>query len=197
MRQERGFTLIEILIAIAIIALISALAVPGFNYAFRTNTEGFARQLAGAFRESRDRSLLRHNLVRVNFDLAKQEYWVEEAPASYLLPSDAEAKKAEEDAGRWRKDDEKAEEVFRLVKEITPKKKAVPYGVKIVKILSPRYKEPIAEGEAQIYYLPSGLSDAAILHIEDLDKVQRSISINPVTGFTTLDQGFVEAGGQR
>jgi prepilin-type N-terminal cleavage/methylation domain-containing protein len=196
MKQARGFTLIEIMVTIAIIALITALAVPGLNYAFRTDTEAFARQLSSVFRESRDRALLRRVLVRVNFDLTKQAYWVEEAPAAYLLPSEAEEKKAQEDAGRTFKEDEQ-ESAFRLVKEITPNKRSVPKGIKIVKIISPRFKEPITEAEAQIYYRPNGISDAAILHLEDTDKIQRSISINPVTGFTTLDQGFVEAGSSQ
>lgn len=194
----RGFTLIEIMVAIAIVAMITALAIPGLNYAFRTNTESFSRQMAAVFRETRDRALLKHQIVRLKFDLKKQEYWVEEAPSSFLLPSEAEAQKAAEDSHKSSNDkdkdkDNEQDQSFRLVKEITPKHRSIPYGIKLVKILSPRYKEPISDGEAEVYYMTSGISDAAILHIEDMDKNQISLLINPVTGGTKQERGFSEA----
>lgn len=188
--KRQGFTLIEILVAITIIALITALAIPGFNYAFRTSTESFARQMAAVFREAKDRALLTRQLVRIKIDLTKQAYWVEAAGGNYILPSEEEIKRQKEDL--FKKDEEQEESAFAMVKEITRDKKTVPYGMKINKVQSPRYKEALTEGEAEIYYFPSGISDAAVVELEDSEKVKRSLSVNPVTGIATLELGAKE-----
>ncbi|PMW93144.1 hypothetical protein, partial [Pseudomonas sp. MPBC4-3] len=62
--------------------------------------ETFARQLTQLLKEARDRALLNSNIVRLRVDLDAQEYNLEEAPDSILIPSQAEQEKTLEEEKR-------------------------------------------------------------------------------------------------
>ncbi len=195
-RKAAGFSLIEVLVAIALIALVSAVAIPSFTYVFRTSTESFSRQLANLLRECRDRALLKDMIIRVRFDLGEQKYWVEEGPSSILLPpelSDREAK--DKERGKEKDSDKKKSnsDGFALVRDLTKDKKEVPNGLRITEIISPRVKKPIAEGNADVYYFPNGTAEAAIIKIEDQDHGKQNLIVHPITGNAKLVPGELEA----
>jgi len=181
---NRGFTLLEVLIALTLVALFSALAVPTLNSVFRTGAESFAVQTASLLREARDRALLTKSVVRVHFDLDKQEYWVEEGPDSVLIP-------AERKNDRRTEEEKQNDSPFRLLREITPKKRTMPYGVKVRQVIVPRQRNPIQEGSADIYFFPNGTGDGAIIGIEDFEKKAQSLWLHPLTGSSRIQAGLI------
>jgi prepilin-type N-terminal cleavage/methylation domain-containing protein len=187
--KSKGFSLIEILIVIALLALITAVGIPSINNAFRTSKESFGRKMAITLREARDRAMLTDKLVRLRIDFENQEYWLEEAPSSYLLPKPPERGLSEREQEARNK---KEEGSFRLLKEITQEKIKMPPGLKIIEVISPRSKLPIKEGIADVFFYNNGSTDGAAIHLEDDENVKQSLKLHPVTGHSKLELGYEE-----
>lgn len=189
LRSERGFSLIEILIVISLVVLMTTIGIPSLNNAFRTSNDSYARRMAVSLREARDRAMLTDKLVRFRIDFEKQETWFEEAPSSYLRAK-ASAKGLSE---RDREEKEKKEEgAFRLVKELTPEKQKLPNGLKITEIAHPRFKSPLKEGIADVYFYANGSTDGVRIFFETDEGVKQKIILHPVTGQSKLELGGAE-----
>lgn len=188
-RDSSGFSLIEILVGLTLIALVTAIMIPNMTSVFRASLDSYARKAANLFREARDYAILTNRVVRIQFDLDKQEYWVEDAPAAVLLPKKNDV--AYEDMSDEEKEKEaKRQKQFQMTKGLTKKKTGIPNGLRIQAVLSPRSQKAITEGTADIYYFPHGIAEAAVVHLEDLEGNKRSLVIHPVTGKTRVHAGF-------
>ena len=187
--NSRGFTLVEILIVIALIAIVTALMVPSFSKVLRTSDEGYPTQMAQLLRQARDRALLTDKLIRLRIDLEKQQYWLEEAPSSYMMPKTDDKKLTE----REREEADKKEgEAYRMVKELTADKKDIPSGIKIIEIKTPRQKNTITEGMVDVFFFNNGNADGVSLLFETEEKVRQTITLHPVTGQSKVRQGGFE-----
>ncbi len=186
--NSKGFSLLEILIALVLVALFSLIAVPTFNNVFRTGAESFAVQTASLFREARDRALLNKSVVRIRWDLDKQEYWAEEGPDSVLIPKAAEKEKTKTEEEKKKAEEESP---FHLLRDLTPKKKTLPYGVKIVQLVLAREKDPVQSGTGDIYFFPNGTGTGGILSIQDFEKKSQSLWIHPLTGTSRIRPGLL------
>lgn len=186
---ESGFSLMELMIVIGLLALITAVGVPALNSAFRTSKESFARKMALSLREARDRALLTDKLLRLKVDLDKQEYWFEEAPSTYLMRKEPDRNMSERDKEERAKQDKGA---FRQVKELSADKLPLPNGLRITEIISPRAKAPIKEGTAEVYFFNNGSADGVSIHFEDDENVRQNLVLHPVTGHSQLKAGYEE-----
>jgi len=66
MRSQRGFTLIELMVTIAILAIITTVAVPGFSNLIRnTKASGLSNDLVGALQYARSEAVNRNQAVAV------------------------------------------------------------------------------------------------------------------------------------
>ena len=188
-RRCGGFSLLEILIAMALIAIISVIFLPSFTAVFRTTSESFSHKISGLLRQARDRAFLKSKLVRFRVDLDKQEYWLEEAPASYLMTpkvAGIQSLREKEEAQK------KEEESFTIVNDLTKQRKQAPKGVRFVEIINPRLKGSAKEGICDTYFYPNGNADASTVHLEDDEKIQYSIIVHPITGQALAKKGFEE-----
>lgn len=85
----RGFTLVEILVALAIVALAVGLAIPKLTEMSGVELRSAARRLAGAARYAADQAAVRKATYRIRFDFAARAYRVERLDGETWLPDRA------------------------------------------------------------------------------------------------------------
>jgi general secretion pathway protein H len=103
-RPSHGFTLIEVMVALMIVALIATIGVKGF----RTVTKGSLREgsahMSGAIRFLFDRASITGKYHRLVIDLNEGRYWAEVSDDRFYAPNQAESesdrqkREAKEDA---------------------------------------------------------------------------------------------------
>jgi prepilin-type N-terminal cleavage/methylation domain-containing protein len=82
MKRSAAFTLIEIILVIAIIAMAYYVAIPQFNLATGAEVSVKLGQLAGDIRSGYDTAVLSGHTHRMVFELASGEYWLESSNQS-------------------------------------------------------------------------------------------------------------------
>lgn len=177
-----GFTLIEILVTISIIAFMSILVLGNFSSIFRVNLNTFTRELSSAYRECYEESILKRRVYRIgyNLDTDPQEYWVEEGPPKITisLPN----KRDEFFADKKKEENEGEKSQFQLAKKITKKKRKLPNGVKIIDIINTQSTMPIIGGTTYTHFFPHGFAEKTIIHLKDNSEHNISLVVMPLTG---------------
>lgn len=80
--MRRGFTLVEVLLVLAILAIVTATTMPSFVRSMRANRlRGAARTVVSAGRYARSLAVVRQQPMQLVFDLARGRLRVEPAPA--------------------------------------------------------------------------------------------------------------------
>jgi general secretion pathway protein H len=93
-RVDGGFTLIEIMIVLAIIALMGSLGIRGFRSLARSDLRTSTTNLAGAMRFLFDRASTTGKVHRLVLDLENERYWAEVSDDKFFIPRDAESPEA-------------------------------------------------------------------------------------------------------
>ena len=88
-----GFTLIEVLVVVALIGLIMSIAMPNVTLALKVNLSNSSRELASTIRSTYDEAILKGQVYRVAFDIEKGEYWVEQGERGFLIRSEEQEDK--------------------------------------------------------------------------------------------------------
>jgi general secretion pathway protein H len=118
-RLSQGFTLIEVMVALLIVALIATIGVKGF----RTVTKGSLREesahMAGAIRFLFDRASITGKYHRLVIDLNEGRYWAEVSDDKFYAPNQAESepdrRKREEKEDAVEEEERKRQEKQRLL----------------------------------------------------------------------------------
>src|SRR3990167_5932318 len=90
-RRTDGFTLIEIIAVLFLIALIMGVAIPGVQSQYRYYIRTTSRELASTFSYLYDTAILTQRTYRVAYDLDENKYWIESAAGEMLLAPTPEA----------------------------------------------------------------------------------------------------------
>jgi prepilin-type N-terminal cleavage/methylation domain-containing protein len=93
---RRGLTLIEIVVTMAIMGLITAVAIPSLNGIFDLQQRAGAQELARTYTFLVDEAVLRNVTFRVAYNLDRGTWKVEIGDANTLIFGDAEAREAHE-----------------------------------------------------------------------------------------------------
>ncbi len=77
--RESGFSLIEVIIVVALIAFVYTVAIPQFSMRSGAETANKLNQLASDIRSAFDQAVLTRKPYRIVFELTSGDYWLEEA----------------------------------------------------------------------------------------------------------------------
>jgi prepilin-type N-terminal cleavage/methylation domain-containing protein len=190
-RKNAGFSLIEMLVVVAIIAMITGVALPTVSSYFQLSLNSASRDLATTIKETYNAAVVTGKVHRIVYDIKKNSYWVESGPPDALLDT-KETKEKEERRKRFSKADEKENNSpFTMEKTITRKKVSLPRGVTYEDIITQQSLEPLSEGIAYTHFFPHGLTEQSIIHLTDQSKHKASLVITPLIGNTDLYDRYV------
>lgn len=88
-RRQRGFTLLEILVVLALMGLMYALVPPMFAGGGTTELKAAARQLAAGLRKARGEAISTRDEATLTVDVERHRFSVTGDPREYRLPEQA------------------------------------------------------------------------------------------------------------
>jgi general secretion pathway protein H len=218
MRRQRAFTIIELMVGMAIMALIMGSAIYGVRALARSDLRGSASKLAGAIRYCFDRSVTTGNYFRIVLDLDKNVYWAERSENRAYIARDKEdspgkGKAFDQDAAEKKKDELEAKEKEELASrgglaatlEPPPKPKRAKFQTfkdatlpqvklkktKLFDIYTPRQREPYTSGKAYLYFFPDGHTERSIIRLTDGDDFY-TLVVYPLTGRVEVKSGKMD-----
>jgi general secretion pathway protein H len=202
--QARGFTLIEVMIVIAVIGVVAMAAAPSVNAFTGANARSTAAEIAGASRYLFDTAALRHQTCRLVLDLDAREWWAEctqptpSGRSQPVLAKDGSAEDDELELARRFSDEPDAEKRkllararFAEFRDRQVQKRKLRGSARFEKIWTPRQRDPQTKGRAYVYFLPQGQVDAAHIPVADGANAYTVVT-QPLTGRARVVEGIPE-----
>jgi general secretion pathway protein H len=216
-RTQAGFSIIELLVVVAILGLLLGGATYGLRAVTRSELRGSASKLAGGIRYCFDRSITTGSYFRVVLDLDRNKYWAERSDDRMYLARDKEnapgrGKAFDWDAEQKRLDEQDAKEKEQWVGnsaavalEPPPKPRRAKFQtfkdaalpevrlkrVRLFDVYTPRQREPYTSGRAYLYFFPDGHTERAVVRLSDGDDFY-SLVVQPLTGRVEVKSGKYE-----
>jgi general secretion pathway protein H len=208
-RSHSGFTLIEILVVLAIVGILAGLSIRGLRSLARSDLRASVSHLSGAIRYLFDRASTTGQYHRLVIDLDQGRYWAEVSDDQFYLPRDPETEASskklaaletelDEKAARQKEMAEAAGDVDQskvLPMDFRPKKARFgafkesnlkPVTLKntqVMDVFTPRVADPVTKGRAYVYFFPLGQTEPAIIHLSDpTQQTIYSLVVHPITG---------------
>lgn len=186
-------TLIEVLVALAIVGLMFGVAVVGLRSVFDVSLKSSARQLASTFRFLSNKAVTDHLYLRLVYDLDSHSYHVEQsteavviAPETSDLESDAE--KEDEEAGT-----EKKAETFVRSESTLLQPLRLPGGIFFKDVSVSYLTEKKETGSVSTYFFPDGYATATMVNLRDEDdKTAFSVELKPLSGQVHIEGEYRE-----
>jgi general secretion pathway protein H len=215
-----GFSLIEIMVVIVILALATGAAIFGLRSAGKTGLRGNATQLGSAIRYCYDRAITTNSYYRMVLDFDGNTYWAERSDDRMLLGREKEKSPGkgqafdQETADKDRDkqvadDDERMRErgqglgialeppphpkraKFQTFNDAAIKKMSLGKDVRLFDVYTPRQREPYKKGKAYLYFFPDGHTERALIHLSEGDNFF-SLMVSPLTGRVDVKSGKLE-----
>ncbi len=189
-RFENGFTLVELLVVVALIGMMGLVAIPSVSNVFKVSLNSATRDLATKIRESYNAAAMTKRVHRLVFDFKTQQYWVEIGPPSLLLETEDSRKKHERALRFGNKDAEEEEKkksgAFTLARPVNRKPTDLPRGVEFEDVITEQSPDPITDGRAYTHFFPHGMTEKTMIHLKDNASHRATLVIPTLVGRTKV-----------
>ncbi len=204
--SRSGFTLLEIVITLALLVLALGIVVPGLESVTGARMRSSAGELAGSLRALYDHSALSGQTCRMAFDLDARTYWPECAAGAARISSIQEESRDGKrfvDATAVQREQERMEELQRdnpieaKIEAKTPfaryqdedvHRVQLPPEVNFAWIWTPHQTQKYTAGDAYVYFFPQGNVERAYIALAHGDDAL-TLAVSPLTGKVRIDPG--------
>ncbi|MFZ5481027.1 MAG: pilus assembly FimT family protein [Myxococcota bacterium] len=216
-RARRGMTLIEIMVVLAIMAIVVAIGIPSIRAIFDVQQRGAARELALTYKFLAQEAAMRNVTFRIAYHLDEGWYQVEVGDPDTLVFSDPLAREEyererEKDVKRLSKEEEEAaaEEANRFTGLDLPgftSKVELPSNTVFAWVYTPQYGEAVTPSEeppekpedavvVYSYVFASGESEHTLVRLVDADDPEDgfTVEVEPLTGNATVESEVTDIG---
>jgi general secretion pathway protein H len=218
--KNRGFTLIEASITVAIVAIAAGLVIPALNSASRADLRTASTLVAGEVKQCYDDAVLQGETFRIGFDIGNKTLVVESKEGTAFLSEEEEEAEEEgeesapsgvlpgwmgiEPAPASEGDKGGATPSIGAFlgleaprkrgggKFSTVRKHTLPEGVRILDVWTDVLDEPSSDGVVYLFLFPHGYTQDALIHLEDEDARNFTVSVDALTGRTSIEEGYLE-----
>jgi type II secretory pathway pseudopilin PulG len=213
-------TLVEIMVAMAIVAVITAIALPSISSVFDLEQRSVARELALTYRYLENEAILRNVTFRVVYNLDGRSWKIEVGDAGATTFGDPESREKYEEAQRDRlklfttkeiaAGDADADAHNRFSKLTAPGFETevnLPSSCAFSYVYTPAYSEPVVpsaetpgpDQEARVaysYVFPNGAAEYTMLRIVDIADPEDgyTLEVEPLSGVVNVTEENVEIG---
>lgn len=195
--SKRGLTLIELVVVVAVIGLMAGLALVSVQSLSHSQLRSSSIAIAGAIKESYDRSIMEKRIQRMVFNLDDHVWWVEFTEDPYALrASDGDD---DDDEDELDFDDETPEEVKRALRgsraaTFTPdprfgKKSPLPGTIHFGRAWTGMREKPFEDGTVYLHFFRGGFTEPLQLELYDGSPDSRpdereytTLKVRPLTG---------------
>ena len=212
-RRERGITLIEVMVSLAVIGLIAGIGILGVGAQQSARLRGGAVLVAGAVRTAYSHSSGISKPLRLVFDIQERHIILEESSSTLTVSTGDRTGGAAAATEAERAAVEEAEAILKGPRparpSFTPTKafgfspdegktgKGLPFGVRFVQIETGHEDEPATEERAYLYFWPGGQTERAAVVLttagkeeEPTEQNSMTVIVQPLTGKTEIKRGI-------
>ncbi|MFO0583074.1 MAG: type II secretion system protein [Anaeromyxobacter sp.] len=190
---RRGFTLVELMVVMAVIGSAALLVVPAMASLTGANARRSAGELAGSMRALFEIAGLRHATCRLVLDLDKSTWRAECAQGRAGVSTDGKEDLVE------RFPDEKDEQVRAVLEKSKygelgdrlVSKRELPGGARFGPVEVEGRQDPFEKGSAYVYFFPGGRAQAAKVPVID-GNFRYTVVLEPFTGRAAVVVGEVK-----
>ena len=197
---QRGLTLIEVVIGLAIAALLAALSMMGIGAITDAELRSTSIQLSGAMKLAYDRAIMQKRTQRLVIDLDKSLWWIEYSSSPFALSRERQTgdKGTASGAGEEPKEersrfDEEKTEVEALLEGGTAsfaadtdidagKPVPIPGDIVVRRVWASHQEEAVTSGTAYVYFFKTGLAEAALIELGDGSEDVITVELLPLSG---------------
>jgi general secretion pathway protein H len=196
--SERGFTLVELLVVVGVIAVVSAAAVPALEAVTGANARKAAGELAGSMRALFGTAAMRHATCRLAIDVDHRAWWAECAKGKAGLVKDPSRTRDEDLADRFPDENDPdrrrllARTDFGAFEDRLVRKRELPGSAQFGDVRLSGRSEAVEKGLAYVYFFSGGQAQRAWVSIMDGNNVYTVVT-EPFTGRARVVVGRVEA----
>lgn len=176
--KSAGFTLIEILLVLGIIAMVTSIGIPAVGRLTYQRVAGTTRRFVGVLRSVRNDAILLNRIYRLAINFEEQTWWVEKQDQLELLTSDSQAGEGTQDPKK-----PAPPSGFSVADKYGKKARELPGGVVFDGVLTER-DGLLRQGIAYVHFFPSGYAEQTLVYLNKagVESGGYSLYIRPANG---------------
>ncbi|MER3445746.1 MAG: hypothetical protein C4291_02415 [Candidatus Dadabacteria bacterium] len=166
MKDNRGFTLIELVVVVVLIGAFLLVAIPKFKGISEVNIKSASRRLSGIIMYLYSEAVFKKTIYKLAFDIDNGEYWVQVLDGNEFKVT--------------------TDDPLLGVKRL-------PDGVYFKDIITQRSRGKSVKGSGEyILFMPTGFVEPAVIHLETEGGIDYTVATKPYTGGTIVLDEYVD-----
>ncbi len=192
--NNKGFTLVEILIVIAVLAAVIGIGAPTIKNVLRTNLKSSAFQIASLSKFAYDSAVIKGKIHRIVFDFDKRTFQLQVSSSDELVEVVDEEDDSISDREKREKQEKEKKEVFYDFAGEIGKVQKLASGVELDSIENLSTKKKYTEEIAYLYFFPQGATEDTIIRLSGQKSRTGfySIRLNPLNGKAKIEGRYLE-----